>query len=372
MDVFIYGTLCHLPLLQVVLGHAVQAKPAQLAGHRAFWAKERPFPILMPDDAAMTSGMLLRGMTAGDIARLNFYEAAFACDACDVMVAADGPVRARVYLPRAGHWHAGPPWDLALWRDQWGAIVTSAARDVMALFGQVDPQAVLARYPMMLVRAASRQRAAAGGPTTLRHAMHPGDVAVSARATPYARFFAVEEYDLQFRRFDGTLSPQVNRAVFIGGDAVTVLPYDPVRDVVLLIEQFRPGPFVRGDAQPWSLEAIAGRIDPGETPEGAARREALEEAGLTLGSLEYVCTYYPSPAAKSECLYSYIALTDLPEGIAGVFGLAGEAEDIRGHRLSFGRFEALLASGEINNAPLILTGLWLQRERARLRATITP
>jgi ADP-ribose pyrophosphatase len=86
-----------------------------------------------------------------------------------------------------------------------------------------------------------------------------------------------------------------------------------------------------------------------------------------LGALEYVGGYYPTPGAKAEFLYSYVALTDLPEGVEGVFGVAGEAEDIRGHRMAFSDFAALMASGEVNNAPLLLTGLWLQRERARLR-----
>lgn len=43
------------------------------------------------------------------------------------------------------------------------------------------------------------------------------------------------------------------------------------------------------------------------------------------------------------------------------------SEDIRGHLLSFDRLMALVASGEIENAPLILTALWLQRERPALR-----
>jgi ADP-ribose pyrophosphatase len=205
------------------------------------------------------------------------------------------------------------------------------------------------------------------GPVTLRRATVPGDVQVVAKRRPYAGFFAVEEYDLRFRRFDGTMSAAVSRTAFIAGDAVTVLPYDAVRDRVLLIEQFRPAPFVRGDMQCWSLEAIAGRVDAGETPEDAARREAVEEAGLTLGDLQFVAGCYPSPGAVAEYLYSYVALTDLPDGTAGVFGLAGEAEDIRGHLVGFDALMGLLASGEINNAPLVLTVLWLARERARLR-----
>jgi len=217
------------------------------------------------------------------------------------------------------------------------------------------------------VLAASADRAQQSAPTSLRHRAGPGDVAVRAVRQPYAKFFALAEYDLGWRRFDGGMAPPVERAAFLSGDAVTVLPYDPARDRVLVIEQFRAGPLARGDAQAWQIEAIAGRIDPGETPEEAARREAVEEAGLRLEALEPVARYYPSPGAVSEYIYSYVALTDLPDGSAGVFGVAGEAEDIRGHLVGFDRLMELVATGEIENAPLILTALWLQRERGRLR-----
>ena len=67
---------------------------------------------------------------------------------------------------------------------------------------------------------------------------------------------------------------EVSRTAFVSGDAITVLPYDPVSDRVLLVEQFRAGPYARGDSQPWLLEALAGRIDGGESPEEAVLREA--------------------------------------------------------------------------------------------------
>jgi ADP-ribose pyrophosphatase len=242
----------------------------------------------------------------------------------------------------------------------------------MALYGQTEATSIAGRRSAMLVRGAARVRAGSPGPASLRRSAEAGDVVVAVRQYPYANFFSVEEYDLSFRRFDGTMSPVVNRATFISGDAVTVLPYDPLRDRVLLIEQFRAGPFARGDSNPWQLEAIAGRIDPGETAEEAARREAVEEAGLQLGALLPVVGYYPTPGAKTEFLYSYVALCDLPDGCAGVFGVEGEAEDIRGHLLSFDRLMELVASGEASNAPLILTALWLQRERGRLRGAKNP
>ncbi len=307
---------------------------------------------------AAGAGILLADVADNDLGRWNFLAAVFDVPVRDVRADSFGEAAGRGYFAEEMQGVA---------RDVDDAALIATARDVMALYGQATAADLQVRLGMMLVRGASTVRALTGGPVERRHGAQAGDVQVAQRTTPYAQFFAVEEYALRFRRFDGSLSAPVNRAVFISGDAVTVLPYDPRRDVVLLIEQFRPGPFARGDAQPWSLEAIAGRIDAGETPEQAARREAVEEAGLTLGPMEYVGGYYPTPGAKAEFLYSYLALTDLPEGIEGVFGLAGEAEDIRGHRMAYAAFAALMASGEVNNAPLLLSGMWLQRERARLR-----
>lgn len=247
------------------------------------------------------------------------------------------------------------------------AVVLAVVGDILALKGQHRPEAVAARLHPMLVRAASRLRAVDAPPASLRHDTRAGDVSISALRQPYAHFFAVEESDVSWRRFDGSDSATVTRAAFISGDAVTVLPYDPKRDLVLVIEQFRAGPLARGDAQLWQIEAIAGRVDAFETPEQAARREAVEEAGLTLTDLIPISRFYPSPGAVSEYIYSYLALTALPEGITGIFGVEGEAEDIRGHLISFDRLMEMVASGEVENAPLILTALWLQRERPRLR-----
>jgi nudix-type nucleoside diphosphatase (YffH/AdpP family) len=246
-----------------------------------------------------------------------------------------------------------------------GVEADALAGLVMAAYGQLSPDHTRRRLGSLRVAAASRVRAARAAERGLREGT--GEVTLDGRAEAHAGFFGLEVLDLSHRRFDGATSPKITREVFVSGDAVTVLPYDPVRDRVLLIEQFRAGPLGRGDPLPWQLEAIAGRIDAGETPEDAARREAVEEAGLMLGQLERVAEYYPSPGAMTEYIYSYVALCDLPDGVAGVFGAEEEAEDIRGHLLGFDAFIAAVVGGEIANAPLILTALWLQRERLRLR-----
>jgi len=165
------------------------------------------------------------------------------------------------------------------------------------------------------------------------------------------------------------MSDEINRAVFLTGDAVVVLPYDPVRDRVLLIEQFRMGPHGRGDPQPWMLEAPAGRVDGDETPEAAGRREAVEETGIALGALLPAVHHYPSPGAAAEYLYTYVGIADLPDGAAGgAGGLASEAEDIRGHLVPFARLMEMVDSGEANAGPLVILAYWLARNRDRLRA----
>jgi len=372
---FFYGTLCHLPLLETVLGRVPQSRPARLAGHRARWVADRDFPMIEAAPDAVAQGLLVEGLTAADRARLDFYEGGFAYRTRSLAVepAGGAAVTAQVYFPDPGLWTPAAPWRLQDWAARWGDTVTASAADVMALYGQKPAEAVAGRRFAMLVRAGSRLRAhSEPAPATLRRDARPGDVEIVARSQPYAHFFAVEEHDLRFRRFDGTLSDPVNRAAFVSGDAVTVLPYDPARDRVLLVEQFRAGPFARGDRQPWQLEAVAGRIDPAEGPEDCARREALEEAGIALGDLLPVAAYYPSPGAKTEFLYSYVGLADLPDTAARLGGVADEHEDIRGHVIPFAQLMDLIASGEVANAPLILTALWLDRERPRLRAALPP
>lgn len=365
-NLFIYGTLCHLSLLAKVLGRKPAMQNATLADHAVFWAKDHDFPLIVSQAGHKAHGLLLTDLTAEDFARLDYYEGPFGYFTRHKQVETTGGdhCEARVYIPDEGLWQPGEPWDLALWQARWGDIIVATAGDVMALYPQ--PIARRRRQPM-LMRGASRLRAAEPFVGSLRQATTPEDVTVEAFRAPYADFFAVEEYDLRYRRFAGGNGPLVKRAVFITGDAVTVLPYDPIRDRVLLIEQFRPAPFARGDGQPWLLEVVAGRIDPGETPEDAARREAGEEAGLTLTSLLPITNYYPSAGTMTEYIYSFVALTGLPDEVAIVAGVANEAEDIKGHIIDFARLMELVRSGEANTAPLVLSALWLERERPGLR-----
>ena len=185
----------------------------------------------------------------------------------------------------------------------------------------------------------------------------------------YQGFFSVEEYDLSYKKFDGSYSEVVTRGALVSSDAVIVLPYDPVNDRVLLVEQFRTGPYVNGDTNPWVLEPIAGLIDVGETPEEAALREAKEEACIELTHMELVARSYPSPGISTEFFHKYIGIVSLPESTDVICGLQSESEDIRSHIFTYDKFSDMISNGSINVGPAILLGLWLSNNRERLRCS---
>lgn len=370
---FLFGRLRHTPLLALVAGEAgLAAKPAfapdrvavhAQAGKACAWA----LPLLAVRRGARAEGVLIHPGAAAR-ARIDAYARAFGQTSARLTVdCPTGKVEALHYAPVDRR--AGGSWSLGPWVDTHGALALAVAEALMAELPSLTPDATAHRLTMVQRRAASRLRARAEPiPACQRRRAAPGDVAVSRLSRPHIGFFALEVVDLRFRRFDGTMSPVLRREGFVMADAVTVLPYDPHADLVLLVEQFRLGPWLRGEPDPWMLEPVAGYVDAGEAPEACARREAFEEAGLALGALHRVGGYYPSPGSVSEYTYSYIGLAALAGHDGRLGGLDAEAEDIRAHVVPFERLMALLESGELATGPLMLSAYWLAANRARLRA----
>ena len=242
------------------------------------------------------------------------------------------------------------------------------AKDVAVIARQKTGANIPLNRAALVMRARSAVRAGRQRKPVLQRKAHSvPQTVISGRSLPYAKYFDVEDLTVQHARFDGKMSDNIVRSVLRSADAVTALPYDPVLDCVVLVEQFRPGAFVRGDPHPWVLEPVAGRCDGDEPVEVVAEREMVEEAGLCLQRLEPIGNYYPSPGCLSEYLYSFVGLVDLSAFKEGLHGLATENEDIRTHLLSFDAAMGLIETGEADNGPLLLSLYWLSANRARLR-----
>ena len=195
--------------------------------------------------------------------------------------------------------------------------------------------------------------------------MSNADVEVLQRETCFKGFYRLDRLHLRHRQFAGGMGPQLSRELFVRHDAVCVLPYDPRRDSVVLIEQFRVGAMDKS-ANPWLLELVAGLIDKDEQPEEVAHREAEEEADLQLTALWPITQYYPSPGGSDERVHLYLGHCD-SEGVGGVHGLAEEGEDIRVHVWPLEDALRAVRDGRIDNAASIIALQWLALNRAEVR-----
>ncbi len=196
--------------------------------------------------------------------------------------------------------------------------------------------------------------------------MTDDDAEILDRSTLYSGFFEMALYTVRHRLFAGGTSPAFTREIFVRPPVAAVLLYDPGRDRVVQIEQFRAGKLASGRPNPWMIEIVAGIIEPGETPEEMARREAMEEAGCTILDLEPIVKFYPSPGGCSEFVHMFCGRVD-SDGIGGIHGLDDEQEDIRVFVESSDTALTRLANGEIESSIAIIGLQWLALNRDRLR-----
>ncbi len=178
-------------------------------------------------------------------------------------------------------------------------------------------------------------------------------------------YFRIEKYRIEHELYNGGWSSPFDREVFERGSAVAVLPYDPLRDRVVLIEQFRAGA-IGSRERPWLKEIVAGIIEPDEALDAVARRECREEAGCEILDLQPVCRYFVSPGGSTEQCTVFYGRID-SDGIGGVHGLDEEQEDIRVEVVSYDQAMAWLDDGTIDSSVGIIALQWLRLNRGRLR-----
>lgn len=196
--------------------------------------------------------------------------------------------------------------------------------------------------------------------------MESNGVEIVERTRAYDGYFKIDRWRVRHKLFDGGISAEIRREVFERGHAVAVILYDPARDALVLIDQFRIGALSAG-FDPWVTEIVAGVIDPGETPEAVARRETIEETGCTIVEMIPICHYLVSPGCSSETVRLFCARVD-SKGLGGVFGLKDEGEDIRVGVVPLERALEDLDAGRINTSLGIIAVQWVALNRSKLRA----
>ncbi len=190
------------------------------------------------------------------------------------------------------------------------------------------------------------------------------DIEIISKRKLFNGFFQMTEYRFRHRLFEGSWSNEITREVFERGHAGVVLPYDPKTENVVLIEQIRL-PAIETSETPWLLEAVAGMIEPNESPEEVIRRESVEEAGLVIERAEKALSYLSSPGGTTERMHVYIGEVDSKKA-KGIHGLSTENEDIRVHVVSRDQAYQWVNDGTIDNAATVIAIQWLQLNYQKL------
>jgi len=200
--------------------------------------------------------------------------------------------------------------------------------------------------------------------------MNRDDVMLDDTEILHDGFFRMEHFLFRHRLYEGDWSPQLSREILVHSPVAPVIPYDPVRDEIVLIEQFRGGIYASGDENPWSVEIVAGIIELGETAAEMAVREAKEEAGCVMTDVEKILDFYPSPSGSSEYVALYWGRVSTI-GVGEFHGVAEEGEDIRVFTETTDEALRKITTGEINSSKGIIGVQWLALNREKLRRQFT-
>ncbi|HYZ22675.1 MAG TPA: NUDIX domain-containing protein [Rhodopila sp.] len=182
--------------------------------------------------------------------------------------------------------------------------------------------------------------------------------------------FPLDQVRFRHRRFDGRMSEIRTWELWRRGPAAALLPYDPVTDQVVLIEQFRL-PALAAGVDPMLVELPAGLCEPHEDPADTIRREMQEEMALSADRMEKIGAFVLTPGGADEICHLYAGRVTAPpadaEGIAGHAGEIAESEDIRARVWPAERAIAAVFAGRFTNSVTALALFWLAAKRAALR-----
>jgi nudix-type nucleoside diphosphatase (YffH/AdpP family) len=157
---------------------------------------------------------------------------------------------------------------------------------------------------------------------------------------------------LEQQRRDGT-QESLAREVYDNGEGAVVLPFDAARGTVLLIRQLRAPALLVGE-DPMLIEACAGVVEDGRSPEQTVRAEAEQEMGIRLRSVRFLFTLFTSPGSCAERLHHFLGSYDAASRIGAGGGLREEGEEIELIEMPLEEAWAMVCRGAIRDAKTVL------------------
>ena len=194
------------------------------------------------------------------------------------------------------------------------------------------------------------------------------DYLIQTREKRFNGFLRVDTIKLKHKLFLGDWSPEINRELLVREEAVGVLLFDPKRDEIVLVRQFRVGLVDKGDS-PWILELVAGMVEVGEELAEVALREVREESNAEVSKLIKICDYFSSPGISSEKVRLYLGIV-ASEDMGGFYGLENENEDIEVVVMPYENAIKVMKKGCLANAMSIIALQWLELNKSDILKTV--
>lgn len=176
-----------------------------------------------------------------------------------------------------------------------------------------------------------------------------------------SNFMKIFEYTIE-QNVDNKMI-EYKRQLMYRGNAVFVIPYDEVKNSVIMIKQSRIGAIV-DNISPYTLEFPAGIIDEGEEAIESAKRELKEETGLDTIAIEqiYKAPIYTTIGGSNETITYFLAKVDSSKVLKNG-GETGENEYITTEEIAVETlFKSVLEKQEINNAATLIS-IFLLKEK---------
>ena len=172
----------------------------------------------------------------------------------------------------------------------------------------------------------------------------------------YSGFYSLNKYEFIHQKHDGEWTDKVQREVFSGAHVSTLLPYDPIKKEIVLIQQFRAGVISRYDDD-YLYEIVAGIIDEGENAEETAKRECLEETGCKVKKITPIQGYFPAPGSSESYYELFLGEIISFDGVR-IKGLESENEDILVKSYKINEVRKLLQNKKIKNGLTLIALQW--------------